>query len=162
MKHTHRKYVKTGFFLAGLSVVFGAFGSHLLKNVINETALNTFEIGVRYQMIHALALIILGLNHRKFSEPKLNMALRLMIIGVIIFSGSLYLLATRGLWAGDSFAFIGAITPVGGLSFILAWLILFFGGFSNSEKYTTEKEELDESSDKKRHRTKKSSTQRND
>jgi len=162
MKHTHRKYVKTGFFLAGLSVVFGAFGSHLLKNVINETALNTFEIGVRYQMIHALALIILGLNHRKFSEPKLNMALRLMIAGVIIFSGSLYFLATRAIWTSESYAFVGAITPIGGLSFISAWLILFFGGFSNTEKYAAEKEELEENSEKKRHRTKKSSTQRND
>lgn len=156
MKHTHRKYVKTGFLLTGFAVALGAFGSHWLKKLLDEQSLNTFEIGIRYQMIHALALIILGLNHRKFNETKLNIALWMMVLGTILFSGSLYLLATRNLWGNESFSFVGAITPLGGLLFILSWLILFFSGFSNPEKYNTEKEDSEEVKEKKRHRSRKS------
>lgn len=156
MKHTHRKYVKTGFLLAGLAVALGAFGSHGLKKLLDEQSLNTFEIGVRYQMVHALAILVLGLNHRKFNETKLNIALWMMIKGIILFSGSLYLLATRNLWGNESYSFIGAITPLGGLSFILSWLILFFGGFAKSGRYNTEKEDSEGVKEKKRHRSIKS------
>ncbi|MCG9880566.1 MAG: DUF423 domain-containing protein [Bacteroidia bacterium] len=162
MKHTHRKFVKIGFLFAGLSVVLGAFGSHLLKKYLDEPALNTFEIGVRYQFMHALALIMLGLNHRRFNESRLSAALWLMVIGVIIFSGSLYLLSTRSIWGSDEFKFIGAITPLGGVSFILAWFILFFAGFSSKEKYSAESEDITENKSTKRHRSEKSKTHNED
>ncbi len=158
MKHTHRKFVRIGFLLAALSIILGAFGSHLLKKFLDQAALDTFEIGIRYQMFHALALIVLGISHRKFSVSRLNIALWLMVVGVIIFSGSLYALSTRSIWGSDDFKFIGAITPLGGLSFILAWLILFFGGFSNNEKFTAEKEAFTEESAPKKQRERKSSS----
>lgn len=157
MKHTHRKFVKIGFLLAATGIILGAFGAHLLKKYLDDLALSTFEIGVRYQMIHALALIILGLHHRKFKESFLNIALWLMVIGVFIFSGSLYALSTRSIWGSDAFKFLGAITPLGGLSFISAWLILFFGGFSSSEKYTAEKEETSENLAPKKSRSRRTS-----
>lgn len=157
MKHTHRKFVKIGFIMSALGVVLGAFGAHFLKKYLDEAALNTFEIGVRYQMIHAIAIIVLGLHHRKFKESSLNSALWLMVIGILLFSGSLYALSTKSIWGSDAFNFIGAITPMGGLSFISAWLILFFKGFSSAEKYTTEKEEGAENLVSKRSRSGRSS-----
>lgn len=157
MKHTHRKFVKIGFMLSATGVVLGAFGAHLLKKYIDEQALNTFEIGVRYQMIHAMALVVLGLHHRKFKETSLNIALWLMVIGILLFSGSLYALSTRSIWGSDAFNFLGAITPLGGLSFISAWLILFFMGFSSSEKYTAEKEDNSENLVSKKSRSGRSS-----
>jgi uncharacterized membrane protein YgdD (TMEM256/DUF423 family) len=98
--------VRIGFLLAALSIILGAFGSHLLKKFLDQAALDTFEIGIRYQMFHALALIVLGISHRKFSESRLNIALWLMIVGVVIFSGSLYALSTRSIWGSDDFKFI--------------------------------------------------------
>lgn len=130
MKHTHRAYVRIGFLLMVFAVVFGAFGSHVLKEYIGEAELNTWDIGIRYHMVHALAVIILGVTHRHFDEKKLGLALGLFILGIFIFSGSLYFLAMRNIWGNDSFKIIGAITPFGGASFIAGWLVLFFRGFT--------------------------------
>ena len=130
MKHTHRAYVRIGFLLMVFAVIFGAFGSHVLKEFIGEAELNTWDIGIRYHMVHAIAIIILGVTHRHFDEKKLGLALSLFILGIFIFSGSLYLLATRNIWGNDSFRIIGAITPLGGASFIAGWLLLFFRGFT--------------------------------
>jgi uncharacterized membrane protein YgdD (TMEM256/DUF423 family) len=135
MKHTHRVYTKIGFFFAGLSVVLGAFGSHILRDFIPENNLATFETGVHYQFMHALAIIIISLAHRKFDESKLDIILGLFILGIIIFSGSLYLLATREIWGNDSFKVIGAITPLGGLAFISAWILLLVKGFPKDEAH---------------------------
>lgn len=136
MKHTHRVYTKIGFFFAGLSVVLGAFGSHLLRDFIPENDLATFETGVRYQFMHALAIIIVSLAHRKFDESKLDIILGLFILGIIIFSGSLYLLATREIWGNDSFKVIGAVTPLGGVAFISAWILLLVKGFPKDENHS--------------------------
>ncbi|MBU3662857.1 MAG: DUF423 domain-containing protein, partial [Bacteroidetes bacterium] len=103
MKHTHRAYVRIGFLLMVFAVVFGAFGSHVLKEYIGEAELNTWDIGIRYHMVHALAVIILGVTHRHFDEKKLGLALGLFILGIFIFSGSLYFLAMRNIWGNDSF-----------------------------------------------------------
>jgi uncharacterized membrane protein YgdD (TMEM256/DUF423 family) len=134
MKHTHRIYTRLGFLIAAVGVILGAFGSHILKEFIDESSLNTFDIGVRYQMIHAIAIITLSLNHRKFDEKKLQLALALFFIGILVFSGSLYLLATRSIWGDNSYKFIVAITPLGGISFISAWMILFLKGFSPDDQ----------------------------
>jgi uncharacterized membrane protein YgdD (TMEM256/DUF423 family) len=150
MKHTHRVYTKLGFFFAGLSVVLGAFGSHFLRDFISELDVATFETGVRYQFMHALAIIVISLAHRKFDESKLDIILGLFIIGIIIFSGSLYLLATRELWGNDSFKVIGAVTPLGGLAFISAWTLLLFKGFPKEEAHSHKDDSSSNSS--RRHR----------
>jgi uncharacterized membrane protein YgdD (TMEM256/DUF423 family) len=148
MKHTHIIYARLGFLLAAIGVILGAFGSHVLKELMGEAELNTFDIGVRYQMIHAIAIIVLSLNYRKFDETKLQLALGLFFAGILIFSGSLYLLATMSIWGNDSFRVIGAITPLGGVALISAWLILFFKGFAPASK----NEEVT-SDDKSEHRS---------
>lgn len=157
MKHTHRIYTRLGFLVAAFGVILGAFGSHVLKELIGEAELNTFDIGVRYQMIHALAIITLSLSHRKFDEKKLQLALGLFFTGIIIFSGSLYLLATRSIWGDDSYRIIGAITPLGGIAFISAWLILFFKGFLPDAK--TEELSAENNSDQNRSRRRHRSSQ---
>ncbi|MDZ4666395.1 MAG: DUF423 domain-containing protein [bacterium] len=158
MKHTHRIYTRLGFLIAAIGVILGAFGTHVLKEFIGESELNTFDIGVRYQMIHALAIIVLSLGHRKFDESKLDIALGLFVTGIVIFSGSLYMLATRNIWGNDSFRIIGAITPLGGIAFISGWLLLFFKGFKPEEKQVDIDAESKPSKSKhRRHRSKSSS-----
>jgi uncharacterized membrane protein YgdD (TMEM256/DUF423 family) len=130
MKHTHRKFVRLGFLFMALAVGFGAFGAHGLKDNVDEKYIEVWETAVRYLIIHASALILLGLLHRKFDEKKLNLALNLFIIGIALFSGSLLLLASSEIWAGEKVTFLGAITPLGGISFIAGWFILFLKGFA--------------------------------
>jgi uncharacterized membrane protein YgdD (TMEM256/DUF423 family) len=159
MKHTHRIYTRLGFLIAAFGVILGAFGSHVLKELIGESELNTFDTGVRYQMIHALAIIIISLNHRKFDESKLALALGLFFTGIVIFSGSLYLLSTRSIWGDDSFKIIGAITPLGGIAFISGWFLLFFKGFA-SEEGNIEMESTESRPRKHRHRSRSASEEK--
>ena len=112
----------TGSLIAALSVALGAFGAHALKKVLDTEALATFETGVKYQMYHALLLLFLGSNTSISSQLK-TWVYRLVLIGVILFSGSIYLLATKSL-SGMEAKFVGPLTPLGGSLLIGAWGIL--------------------------------------
>ena len=107
--------------LALIAVVLGAFGSHALKSVLTASQLGTFEIGVRYQMYHALALLIITLIDERHPTRWLMWARRAMLIGVLLFSGSLYLLVALGAgwWA--------PVTPVGGVGLMAGWVLLIIG-----------------------------------
>ncbi len=104
-----------------LSVVLGAFGAHALKEVLTDSQLNSFETGVRYQMYHGLALLLIGFHADKL--PKASPLTTFLIIGTILFSGSIYLLNLQGV-LGLSLAFLGPITPIGGFCLIIGWSIL--------------------------------------
>ncbi len=105
-----------GSLFSGLSVAIGAFGAHGLRKMLEAAQrMETFETGVKYQMYHALALLIIGLLMYKFESPLLNYAGYAFIFGIIVFSGSLYLLCLTGITK------LGAITPIGGLGFIIGW-----------------------------------------
>lgn len=114
---------KTFFLLAsvfgGLAVALGAFGAHALNDRLSESLLNTFEIGVRYQFYHALALVavVVAMNRWPNAGPAI-WAGWLFVAGIVIFSGSLYLLVLTGQ------RWLGAITPIGGVAFIAGWAIL--------------------------------------
>jgi len=106
--------------LAGLfAVVFGAFGAHALKARLSAESLAAFQTGVQYQMFHALALLGTGLLLLQFRDSvSLDWAARLFLAGIILFSGSIYLLTLTNMrWPGP-------ITPLGGLCFIAAWAVL--------------------------------------
>ena len=118
------KYFKIGVIFALLSVILGSFGAHLLKDLLSETELSSFKTGVRYQMFHALGIIILSLNQDKFTD-KLNRVLQIMSFGVILFSFSIYLLSLQNILS-ISVSFLGIITPLGGLFLITSWGLLFF------------------------------------
>lgn len=104
------------------SVIIGAFGAHGLKEVLDAEQLQTFEVGVRYQMYHALFLLFIGLID-KISEKTKSTIFYLVFVGVIFFSGSIYGLATNDL-TGFDFSKIALITPIGGTLLIAAWAIL--------------------------------------
>ncbi len=119
-----KKIISTGAILGMIAIILGAFGAHALKKIVPIEALSTFETGVKYQMYHALFLVFLGLA-TELSKKAQKIIYYLVVFGVIFFSGSIYLLATKSLTSFD-FKAIGIITPIGGLLFILAWGILLF------------------------------------
>jgi uncharacterized membrane protein YgdD (TMEM256/DUF423 family) len=106
---------KVGAVLALLAVAFGAFGAHALREIVTPERLQTFETGVRYQMYHALALLVMSVLPLKH-----YWAAWLLLIGTLIFSGSLYLLVLTGIGV------FGAITPLGGVLQIIGWVLLIF------------------------------------
>lgn len=101
-----------------LAVMLGAFAAHALKSRMGPDLLATFEVGVRYQMYHAFALLAVGLAHAKWPGPMLAASGWLFVAGTLIFSGSLYLLSITGV------RWLGAITPFGGLALLGGWLCL--------------------------------------
>jgi len=114
-----RKWMMLGAVLTMLSVAIGAFGAHMLKEKIGADAIAVYETGVQYHMIHAIGLLIIGLTAGQLGpSTKLKWAARLLFIGIIIFSGSLYVLSISGI------KILGAITPIGGVAFIVGWLLL--------------------------------------
>ena len=105
-------------FSALLSVVLGAFAAHGLKTKLSDTLLNTFQTGVQYQMYHSLALILLVILYRQMPQSLLIYSAGFMFAGIILFSGSLYMLAlTQIKW-------FGPVTPLGGVCFIIGWALL--------------------------------------
>jgi uncharacterized membrane protein YgdD (TMEM256/DUF423 family) len=113
-----RFFFSSGAIAAFIAVAFGAFGAHSLRTKLSADMLNIFEVGVRYQMYHALGLIAVAWATTRWPEANLNAAGWAFIVGIIIFSGSLYLLSITGV------RWFGAITPIGGLAFLLGWAIL--------------------------------------
>lgn len=111
-------WLVAGIVLAGTAVVLGAFGAHGLSAVLTPDALNTFETGVRYQMYHGLAIVALPALVSHVDIKWLNRVAVLFVVGCVLFSGSLYLLAMTGI------ALFGPITPLGGLCFIGGWTVL--------------------------------------
>ena len=111
-------FIKIGIIFCGLSVIIGAFGAHSLEKIIGDK-MDTFKTGVQYQMFHGLALIITGILS-KILEIDLSIAGYLFTAGIILFSGSLYLIAVY------KYSFLGMVAPIGGLSFIVGWVILFY------------------------------------
>ncbi|MBS7229760.1 DUF423 domain-containing protein [Flavobacterium psychroterrae] len=118
-----RKIVLAGAFMGMISIIFGAFGAHLLKKYLAVEELNTFEVGVRYQMYHALFLLFLS-TRKDIAEKTVKTIYNLVVSGVILFSGSIYLLATKSLTLFD-FKIIVFATPLGGFLLIIAWAVLF-------------------------------------
>ncbi len=118
----NKKILITGSVFGLLSIAFGAFGAHGLKDLISTEALQTFETGVRYQMYHAIVLLFIGST--TLIQPKTkNILFYLILFGVLLFSGSIYGLATNNL-STFNFKIIGFITPIGGLLLIISWGLL--------------------------------------
>ena len=114
----------TGLVLGILAVILGAFGAHGLKKAVGPEEINTFETGVKYQMYHALFLILLS-TITLASEGTKRVVFYLVLSGVVLFSFSIYLLATNTLTSFD-FRKIGIVTPIGGTLLILGWGYLLF------------------------------------
>ncbi|MGY4384463.1 uncharacterized membrane protein YgdD (TMEM256/DUF423 family) [Pedobacter sp. UYP24] len=118
----NRSIVLTASLFGALAVVLGAFGAHGLKQVIDEEALTIWAKGVEYQFYHTFALLFLS---QLKGGKQLRLAYWFFTIGIVFFSGSLYLLATRSITNFSFLNSVGPITPLGGLLLILGWLMLF-------------------------------------
>jgi uncharacterized membrane protein YgdD (TMEM256/DUF423 family) len=107
-----------------VAIILGAFGAHALKAVLTEEKLLSFETGVRYQLIQGVSLLIIGLNSKTIGF-ELKLVERLLIIGTILFSISIYLLAMADL-LGVSMKWLGPVTPIGGSLMIIGWFVFIF------------------------------------
>ena len=121
----HKNYLAAAAIFGGLAVALGAFGAHSLEGLTkDEKILHAFQTGVQYQMYHALALLAIGTLSEKFSGRWMKWAAICFIAGIILFSGSLYLLTFLKLQGSSAIKFVGPVTPLGGVFFIAGWLFL--------------------------------------
>lgn len=116
----------SGVAFAGLAVILGAFGAHKLKDIFDAPTMSIFEKGVTYQFYHSFALLAVGILHRSYGFPQLRAASLLFALGIVMFSGSLYLLSYLKA-TGGKIGPAGIVTPVGGLCFIAGWILLLIG-----------------------------------
>lgn len=123
----HKRFLTWGALLAGLAVALGAFGAHGLKKLVPPETVTTFETGVRYQVYHALALLLAGLVAERLPSVWVKRAAWCFLIGILLFSGSLYLLTALKATDTVGLSGLGAITPVGGMFFIAGWVCLVVG-----------------------------------
>jgi len=125
-----KKIIGIAALLGGLSVALGAFGAHGLESMVEAGKMQAddiriFETGVRYQFYHNFALLAVGLGYHLLNPKLAKYAVTLFLIGMIIFSGSLYLLTLSEPLLGTRLSWLGAITPLGGISLIVGWIMLF-------------------------------------
>lgn len=121
-----RLFFIAGAFLAGLAVALGAFGAHTLESRVTPPRLDVFETGVRYHMYHALALLAVAWAWTQWPVWQVTWSGYLFMTGIVVFSGSLYLLVlTDTPW-------LGAVTPLGGLAFISGWILLGWAALAGS------------------------------
>jgi uncharacterized membrane protein YgdD (TMEM256/DUF423 family) len=109
----------TASILLALAVALGAFGAHGLKSQLSTEMMQTYKTGVEYHFYHALGLLLIGILSVSLPSGLLNWSAILLFAGIILFSGSLYVLTITGI------KWLGAVTPIGGLSFIAGWILLF-------------------------------------
>lgn len=119
-----KKILLTGLAFGFIAIILGAFGAHALKKMVQPEQVNSFEVGVRYLMYHALFLVFLGSTLTLLPEQK-QVIYHLTWIGTLFFSGSIFLLSTSSA-TGINFKFLGPVTPLGGLLLILAWGYTFY------------------------------------
>ncbi|UMB55387.1 DUF423 domain-containing protein [Lutibacter sp. A64] len=110
--------------LGGLSVIFGAFGAHALKKNLTEEQLKSFETGVKYQMYHAIVLLLIGFNIKLETASETYMVYS-FIAGIVLFSFSIYGLVISSA-KNKKLRFLGPITPLGGLLLVCGWCLLFY------------------------------------
>ena len=114
----NRRILLLGATFAGLAVAAGAFGAHMLKPILDATMLGVFETAVRYQMYHALALCVVACLGERHSHVRTAAVGWLFVTGIVLFSGSLYVLSLSGI------RWVGALTPLGGAAMITGWVLL--------------------------------------
>lgn len=123
----HKGFLLTGTTLGALAVILGAFGAHSLKQLVPAETVSVFDTGVRYQFYHVFALIITAILFEKIPAASLYWAGICFITGIILFSGSLYVITLMKAQAKVGLGGIGIITPIGGLFFVAGWILLLVG-----------------------------------
>ena len=116
-------YIIIASLFAALAILFGAFGSHALKERLSAQSLEVYDIATRYLMFHALGIFLIALLGFQLPKESLEVPVIMMIVGTSIFSGSLYLIAML------DFKKLGMVTPIGGLLLIVSWLLLAYNTY---------------------------------
>ena len=122
-----KKILLAGAVLMALCVLLGAFGAHALKKSLSPEMLAVYKTGIEYQFYHSIGLLLIGMIGFHVKSKWLNWSGILLLVGIILFSGSLYVLSITGVKA------LGAITPIGGLSFVAGWICLAVGVLKHTE-----------------------------
>ena len=120
-----RTFFRTAAIIAMISVMLGAFGAHALKDHLTEQALASFQTATTYMMSHAVELFIVGMMYRHYKKKAMVWSGNFFVMGIIMFSGSIYLRIALSYLGYDKLTIVNIITPVGGVFFILGWLMLF-------------------------------------
>lgn len=121
-------FIITGGIFGALGIIFGAFGAHALKKIFNEDQLKNFETGVKYQMYHALLLLIIGFNTQYITNYQ-NVLFYSLTFGIILFSFSIYGLCISSA-LNKKLKILGPITPIGGLLLLLGWILLILNSIN--------------------------------
>lgn len=121
----HLGFLRTAALLGALSVILGAFAAHAVKDMVSERAVATFETAVQYQFYHVIALLVVAILYKNFQFKSMKVAGWFFILGIIFFSGSLYVLAFLQAVVKPGYGWIGIITPLGGAALIAGWIFLF-------------------------------------
>jgi len=119
----YRTALAAGALFGAIAVMFGAFGAHSLKNFLAPDQMDIFKTGVQYQFLHSLALLAVGIIYQAYPVKNLRAATGFFIAGILLFSGSLYILPMLHTWK-MTLGPVGLITPIGGVFFILGWMML--------------------------------------
>lgn len=123
----HKNFIRIAAFLGAITVALGAFGAHGLKKMAAPEIVASFETGVRYQFYHIIALLFVGIIYEKFPRKLLRWSGFFFLAGMLLFSGSIYLLTFLKATDKVGLEGIGMITPIGGILLIVGWMLLAFG-----------------------------------
>jgi uncharacterized membrane protein YgdD (TMEM256/DUF423 family) len=126
----NKRIILTAAFFGALAVILGAFGAHSLKKIVDPSSLAIWQKGVEYQFYHTFALLYLS-TFARYKHKLISFAFILFTVGIILFSGSLYLLALKDAYHLSYSAILGPITPIGGLCFIAGWICLFLAALKD-------------------------------
>lgn len=126
----NRRIILTASFFGAVAVILGAFGAHGLKNILSADAMSIWTKGIEYQFYHTFALLFLS-TFARFRTKLVDISYFCFTAGIVLFSGSLYLLATREISHLTFVNIIGPITPLGGLLLVAGWVFLFFAALKN-------------------------------
>ena len=127
----YKTILSIGIILSGLAVALGAFGAHGLKKLVSAETVATYQTGVQYQMYHALALILLAIVSTRATSGWFNYSAVMFVAGILLFSGSLYLIVAFHAMEKTFPTALGLITPLGGLCFIAGWVFFLIGVLKN-------------------------------
>ena len=123
----NKNYLAAATLLAALAIALGAFGAHGLKQLISVEKLETFKTGVQYQFYHAIAIALVVLISQFLDNQWIKRSIWFFIVGIIGFSGSLYLFTYFAVINTEGGKWIGIVTPIGGLCFLIGWILLTIG-----------------------------------
>jgi uncharacterized membrane protein YgdD (TMEM256/DUF423 family) len=126
----NKQIIITASLLGALAVIAGAFGAHALKASLPPRQLEVWQTAVQYQFYHVFALLFLS-TFTRFKNKLITASYYLFTLGILLFSGSLYLISCREVLGMPGLVALGPVTPIGGLLFIIGWIMLAFAGFRN-------------------------------